>query len=88
MSHYGWAGPGELRPLTLDRANAPEVEEPESPDMPAGEHEKTLLHVCTVEDCGRRFKKRMILARHFNASHEDLREDSDTWREYADERWE
>lgn len=87
MPHYGWAGPGELRQLDLPRAKTPEVERPQSPSDPI-EGEKTKLHVCTVDGCGKKFKKAMLVARHFNSSHGELREDKDTWREWREEVWE
>lgn len=82
MPHYGWVGPGKTRELELSRAQAPTVAEPTDVAVQAP---KKSLHRCTVEGCGKKFKKRMIVARHFNANHEDLREDKDSWREFVEE---
>jgi len=87
MSLHGWAGPGKLRELSLDRAQSPTITEPTSPDADGFVHAEKL-HVCNVHDCGKRFKLAAILARHFNSNHSDLREDKDTWRKYQGEVWE
>ncbi len=78
MPVYGWAGPGETRRLDLDRATTPEVTEPT-------EVAKTVTKLQQCVLCNKKFKKAMIMARHFNKSHEDLREDKDSWREYTKE---
>jgi hypothetical protein len=78
MPIYGWAGPGETRRLDLDRATTPEVTEPTAPAP-----QRDPLHECQL--CMKKFKKAMIMARHFNKTHEDLREDKDSWREYTKE---
>lgn len=80
---YGWAGPGELRRMDEPEYEEKEVSEPDSPNA-AGDAAE-IRYECQVEDCGRRFKVPMLIARHFNASHDELREDEDSWREYAEE---
>jgi len=87
MSLHGWVRSGELRELSIDRMNTPTITEPTSPITDTVVHAEKL-HVCTVDDCGKRFKLRAILARHFNANHSDLRKDKDSWREYTEEIWE
>ena len=88
MSLHGWSGPGKLRELRLDRTETPTITELTGPY----EHSSTVhaekLHVCTVDDCGKRFKLRAILARHFTANHEELRKDKDSWRDHTEEIWE
>ena len=88
MSLHGWVGPGKLRELGHDRAHPPTIAEPTSPitDIVLTE-ESVKLHTCTVDGCGRRFKLRALVARHFNSNHEDLRKDKDSWREYTEEIW-
>lgn len=81
MSLHGWVGPGKLRELGLDRAAPPEVVEPVS----VVEAEETKIYICAVGDCGRKFKHPMMIARHFNSSHDELKEDKDSWREYVEE---
>lgn len=88
MPHFGWAGPGELRRIDADRVNPPEVTTPQGVAVEGTGDEPERWHQCVAPGCGRKFRKRMILARHFNATHEDLREDGDSWREYAREVWE
>lgn len=88
MGHYHWAGPGQMEEVGLTRAVVPEITEPASPDAIGEVVEKMKLHVCTVEGCGKRFKRPMIIARHFNSNHEDLREDKDSWRKHSREVWE
>lgn len=87
MPVYGWSGPGEMREITLDRAKPPEVTEPTSSTLPGGP-ERTRFYKCGVPNCGQKFKKAMILARHFNTNHEDLFEDKDSWRAHSVEVWE
>lgn len=84
MPNYGWTGPGQTREISHERAHAPKLEAPTSPDVSDGVS-ATVLFECSVPECKRRFRKRMIVARHFNASHGDLREDEDTWRDYVKE---
>lgn len=84
MPNYAWSGPGQLRELSLDRSEAPEITEPLSPRV-IGIEQTERLHKCLVSGCGRKFRKAMIAARHFNASHSDLREDKGSWREYVEE---
>lgn len=89
MPNYGWKGPGQTRELSHERASVPEVQAPAGPEVEgAPDDERQRLLRCTVPECGRKFRKAMILANHFNASHSDIKEDSDTWREYREEVWE
>lgn len=81
MARWRWKGPGNMKRVGIERASKPEVTEPSD----VGQASSTSFVKCTVEDCGRKFKKNMIMARHFNSSHEDLREDKDSWREWAQE---
>ena len=83
MPHYGWQGPGETRELTLTRVKAPTITEPAS-SRAEGTEEKTRFFRCTAPGCGRKFKKAMILARHFNTTHDDLMADKDSWRTYSE----
>lgn len=85
MTLYGWSGPGQMRVLSQERAQAPVIEDITTPVVDEVVVEK--LHLCTVSGCGKKFKLRAILARHFNANHSDLRKDKDTWRDYTDEIW-
>lgn len=81
MAHYGWAGPGKMQELEFDRVKPPELVEPTSVAMP-GEATETVW-CCTL--CDKKFRKSMILARHFNTNHTDHKTDKDSWREYAKE---
>lgn len=83
---YGWQ-PGGMRELDLARTKTPEVSEPTSVDA-AGGSGKAKLFKCGVDECGAKFKKAMILARHFNTNHEVLKVDKDSWRQYLQEIWE
>lgn len=86
---YHWLGPGEMKRVDLDRAQAPEITEPSQPDPADVPQSDKVLFQCIVPGpdglCGRKFPNRAIMARHFNASHTDLREDSDSWREFVEE---
>lgn len=84
---YGWEGPGKTREMDLPRATTPDLEAPTSPDGGVASPSVQLFR-CTVPECGRKFKKAMIVARHFSASHSDLGEDGKTWREFVEEVWE
>lgn len=84
MTLYGWQGPGQLRELSLDRAEVPKIVEPSSPVTDTVVR-VVPIHICTVPECGKRFKLRAIMARHFNANHEALRKDKDTWRDFTEE---
>ncbi len=77
-----WKAPGHLETASHERASAPKVTEPTSPDSDSTNGKVQVLHICTVDGCGKRFKLPMIVARHFNANHEDIREDKDSWRRY------
>ena len=85
MANYQWDGPGKMREVGLIRAEAPEITEPSAP---GGAEAGRRLHRCTVKGCNRKFTKAMIAARHFNASHGDLREvgevGKDAWREWIE----
>lgn len=83
MADWAWDGPGKLRELSHTRASAPEAVEPE-----VTQSDQTKIYVCTVEDCNRRFKHPMMIARHFNANHDDIKEDKESWREHNKEIWE
>ena len=83
MALYGWSGPGKLRELGYNRASAPEAVEPE-----VTKSDQMKVHICTVNECNRRFKHPMMIARHFNANHDDLKEDKDSWRDHCTEIWE
>lgn len=87
MAEYLWKGPGEIEQKTLTRASTPDIQQPISPE-PSLPKKKERRIRCTVDGCGRKFKKAMILARHFNSAHEDLREDKDTWRSFSEEIFE
>lgn len=84
MPLYGWAGPGNMRELTLDRAQPPTFTVPTGPD--AAPSSSVKLFIC--QECQRKFKKAMIAARHFNYAHEALKLDSDSWRTHVQEVWE
>lgn len=86
MTLYGWSGPGKLREMGLDRAVTPEITEPSDPGV--SEAELMKFYQCTVDKCGKRFKVAMLIARHFNSSHEGLKKDKDSWREFNEEIWE
>lgn len=83
MPLYEWKGPGEMRQADLARATTPKLAKPVGPAAETVEGETHW--VCTVKGCGRKFRKAMIAARHFNQSHEMLREDKDSWRDYTEE---
>lgn len=85
MVLLGWAGPGNMRVLSQTRAEAPTIQDITAPVT--DEVVATKLHVCTVVGCGKKFKLAMIVARHFNANHGDLRKDKDSWREFTEEVW-
>lgn len=87
MAHYHWRGAGQTEEVSQSRSKAPEITELTNPSPPV-EQELTRLYVCGVEGCEKKFKKPMIIARHFNSNHADLREDKDTWRDYYEEIWE
>lgn len=72
-----------MRELTHERAAPPQITEPSAPSV--GVPTRTELFECTAPGCGQRFRKVMILARHFNTNHENLRADKDTWRQYSKE---
>ncbi len=81
---YLWKEPGKLEEASLARVTPPILVAPGSPDdSPVVNPQKIALHQCTI--CHKKFKKPMIIARHFNSAHSDLKEDSDTWREYSEE---
>lgn len=82
MPRYGWAGPGDVHELTLARARVPTLTEPSDPGE---DTEMMQLWKCKV--CGKKFAKPMIVARHFNSSHEDQRIDAESWREFSEEIW-
>lgn len=84
MPEFSWKGPGEMEETTLSRGRAPEIQEPTKADVTGN---KTKLYACKVPSCNARFKKSMIHARHFNTTHEDLKVDKDTWRNYIEEVW-
>lgn len=90
MPHYLWKGPGNIEETELARARPVRVDHPIKPELegPAASEEGTRLFECTVEGCGKKFKKAMLVARHFNGSHDELREDKDSWREFSEEVWE
>mgnify|MGYP006294727151 CR=1 FL=1 len=83
---YGHSGPGQLRSLSENPEDL-EPAEPTSPDLSTGGQDP--LYQCTApedgEECGRQFKKKMLVARHFNATHGALKEDADSWRDYYEE---
>ncbi len=79
MVLLGWQGPGQVREMGLERAHAPELTAPAQ--TPTKEPMK--LFGCKV--CERKFRKAMIMARHFNTSHADLKKDAETWREFVQE---
>ena len=83
MPLYGWSGPGKIREMDLSRAVTPELLEPSAPTLVAPA--TVQLFKCTV--CSRKFKKAMIVARHFNSAHEDLKEEKDSWRLHVEEVW-
>lgn len=85
MAEFSWKGPGKMEEKTLDRARAPELSAPSSPSVV--DPNKTKLYACGVPGCVAKFKKPMILARHFNTNHEDLKTDKDSWREFLQEVW-
>lgn len=76
-----------MRQLDVERSGAPDIDEPSSPDSPEAEEKQKLL-VCTVCDDERRFRMAAIFARHFNASHPDLKKDAESWREHYEEIYE
>ena len=78
MGLYHWNGPGKIEQIDLPRAIPPVVVAPTGPDIPGAVDEKIKLFICTV--CDRKFRKAMIVARHFNSSHSDMKKDAETWR--------
>jgi len=84
---YGWSGPGEIREISLQRTRRPEITRPNQVESDVDQATEKRI-TCTVDGCGRIFKKNMIMARHFNSAHEDLREDKDSWRQWSKEKWE
>lgn len=78
---YAWDGPGQTRELSLSRAEPPKITRPASPTE--GSADIDMLWECTVDDCGKRFKKAMIGARHFNSSHSDLKIEKESWRKWV-----
>lgn len=81
---YDWIGPGETKQRDLARTTTPQVTKPASP-TPALPQASQPRWVCAVEGCGRKFKKAMIAARHFNSAHETLKQDKDSWREWVEQ---
>lgn len=86
MPLYGWVSAGKLRELSHDRANTPEITEPSDPGV--SEAELMKFYQCSVDSCGKRFRVPMLIARHFNSSHEELKKDKDSWRAFSREIWE
>lgn len=86
MPRFLHKGPGRMERVDAPRADTPEVTEPANPGT---ETQPETRYRCVVpvdgDTCGREFKKAMIAARHFNASHEEHREDSDSWRDHVEE---
>lgn len=82
-----WKGPGKMERQDLARTKRPEIKAPQRPAVDTGE-EPERRFVCTVDGCGKKFKKAMIMARHFNSTHEAEYEDKDSWREHHKEVWE
>lgn len=82
MANHKWMGPGRVEEIGLARVDAPEISEPSSA---RNSDDTKRRHKCLVPDCGRKFTKAMIAARHFNSSHTGLREDKDSWRNYVEE---
>lgn len=88
MPHLLWKGPGDLQEAGLDRATKPKITEPSSPNDSPDETKLQKFFYCTVQDCNKKFTKAMLVARHFNSTHSDLREDKDSWREFSLEAFE
>jgi hypothetical protein len=80
MPLYGWSGPGKMREMDLARTKAPEIVMPTTVSLVK---EPVKVFKCT--ECGKKFKKAMIVARHFNSAHSELKEDKDSWRLYVEE---
>ena len=75
-----------MREITHDRVKAPSLSEPTGPEADGPVEGAARLFECTIVKCrGRRFKKAMIAARHFNTTHSDLAADKDSWREHVKE---
>lgn len=88
MPHFEWKGPGSMERTDHERARTPQLTEPATPTDEPAEQEKKRLFRCTVEGCGKKMPKAMLIARHFNQDHPEMVEDKDTWRSHKEEIWE
>lgn len=88
MPHYEHKGPGQMVHKEVQPEDQ-EVSEPQGADLAGAEGTFFLCTAPSVEDdeesCNRLFKKKMLMARHFNSTHEALKEDKDSWRDYCEE---
>ena len=82
MPLYGWSGPGQMREMELVRTKPPKLSEPQPSQT---DFQDSQFFLCGVPECGKKFRKAMIMARHFNTSHSSLFENSETWRKYVSE---
>ena len=83
MALYLWQEPGKMIEASHFRGSVPEITEPAGVDS---DSELVKFHKCTV--CNKLFKAPMIVARHFNTNHDDMRKDKDSWRAHSEEIWE
>lgn len=78
MPIYLWRGPGNVEETESVRVEPPTLSEPTSESLVSDS-----LYVCTVEGCGRQFRKTTFAARHFNSAHSDKVVDGNSWRGYV-----
>ena len=82
--NYGWRGKNEETGLSKGlRVLDEEAGEVEKIDVSTAAVETTPSFSCGVEECGKVYKAKHLIANHFRAKHPELDTEKDSWKEYV-----